>query len=578
MQKCGLSFVYGKHAEEFEFMIEHSAKVFLEDWDLIQEILVEKDAASLETSVDQTITQGSSSNVAPSFVLLDIMAEPPFFESHYSTSEWKRNLENLLKKFFKISLVIEPSLMKHQISVLHGFEPNFDYNFCFPRKEIPQWFKFQNSGPEMIIELFNDSWFGVAICVSFTVHENPAAFLDNAGSEIQVNLRYYFKTNECCVNSRLRIPKEEFKWKHTGGFIWFTYKTRFSFPGSINQQSHLVIRIDSDCPGLEVQSCGFNLLYEQNVKEFEQTIIQCLTPFDDLDPIFEYLRTRVKDIALDSNYRSSDNPHNARMSASSGNCSQDVHLYSGKYNQLDFDKNLVYDSCFPPTEVLDWFSNHGVGPSTQVQLAPDLFGEDNWIGLALCAYFSYPIYEHLTTFSDNLDTQISHHLICHLETERSSLPDPHSCKTSNEEFKWLNDGGRFLWLLYLPRGWFRDQLKHCSSMKASFASDYESLSVQKCGLRLVYRHDEGELKKTINHCKSLLFEYRERDHVHLHDENANKQGQGGESDSGSATSGSSTQVDPLQERLRTPNEPDLKDKGKRILNNLSGSFPWEDHK
>ena len=115
-------------------------------------------------------------------------------------------------------------------------------------------------------------------------------------------------------------------------------------------------------------------------------------------------------------------------------------------------------------------------------------------------------------------------------------------------------------------------------MKASFASDYESLSVQKCGLRLVYRHDEDELKKMTNHCKSSLFEYRERDHVHLGDENANKQGQGGESDSWSATSGSSTKVDPLQERLRTPNEPDLKDKGKCILNNISGSFPWEDHK
>lgn len=295
VQKCGLSFVYGKHAEEFELMIEHSAKVFLEDWDLVQEILVEKYAASVEALSDQTITQGSSSHVAPTFVLLDIMAETPFFESHCSISEWKRNLENLLKKFFKVSLVIRLSLIEHQISLLRGFEPNFNYNFCFPRKEIPQWFELQDSEPEMMIELIDDSWLGFAICVSFTVHENPAAFLDNVGSEIHVNLLCHLNINGHCENSMFRIPKEEFKWKHTGGFIWLTYRTRWSFPNSINQQSHLVITIHSDCPGLEVQRCGFNRLYKQKVKEFEQTIIQCLTSFfDDLDPIYEYLGEKYR--------------------------------------------------------------------------------------------------------------------------------------------------------------------------------------------------------------------------------------------------------------------------------------------
>lgn len=216
---------------------------------------------------------------------------------------------------------------------------------------------------------------------------------------------------------------------------------------------------------------------------------------------------------------------------------------------------MIYSSCFPPTEIGDWFNQHVSGPSLEIQPLSNLCSDDTWIGLALCAYFSDP--EHPTNFLDKFDPDFSHYLVCVLETERVTLGPLHHHRITNEEFKKL-ENGEFIWLSYIPRLWFSEQLEDFNlNIEASFASDRGSWQAQKCGLRLLFRHDEEEFKQTINHCMASLIDNQDPLSYTKVDNNRNKNqrhdGQAGSSKSSSFID------DPQQDNVHP------KDKGKRIL-------------
>lgn len=150
---------------------------------------------------------------------------------------------------------------------------------------------------------------------------------------------------------------------------------------------------------------------------------------------------------------------------------------------------------------MEWFGHHqSRDHSVEIQLPPCLSSDGNWIGLALCARFSD--LENRTTSIDKVNPEIPK-LVCHLETEKSSLEDLHHYRPTNEEFKWLCPTG-FIWLSYIPRQWFQDQLNECDLLEASFASENRGLFAEMCGLRLVYQHDEQEFKHHISMMNSLL--------------------------------------------------------------------------
>lgn len=125
-----------------------------------------------------------------------------------------------------------------------------------------------------------------------------------------------------------------------------------------------------------------------------------------------------------------------------------------------------------------------------------MYSDTNWKGLALCAYFS--VGENPTAELDNSNRDIPHHLICVLESEIGTIEPIHDYCTTNEEFQWLYFGG-FIWVSYIPRASFSDQLNGCSIVNASIASDHEACNVHSCGLRLVYQHDQEEFEEALFH-------------------------------------------------------------------------------
>ena len=202
-----------------------------------------------------------------------------------------------------------------------------------------------------------------------------------------------------------------------------------------------------------------------------------------------------------------------------------------------------------------------------IQLPTELYSDGNWIGLALCAYFTYPN-QHSSTIFDDFDLEIPHYLVCYLKPERVSLESLHHYRATNHEFNKLNHG-EVIWLSYIPRSWFSDQLNQCTLIEASFASERVGFRANKCGLRLLYRHDEEEFKQTINHCRimtSLMVDNQESisENIEAVNERTKKQCNDGQAVRSSKAAGSYTD-DHEQESMEGPKNLNSKDKGKRVM-------------
>nr|POE82223.1 hypothetical protein CFP56_49838 [Quercus suber] len=174
---------------------------------------------------------------------------------------------------------------------------------------------------------------------------------------------------------------------------------------------------------------------------------------------------------------------------------EDQHLDNqlSKSDLQEFDRSLVYNSCFPPSEILEWFNHRSGEPPVTIHLPPNLYDDSTWRGLALCVSFSVNIKDP-TAILDILNSENAHHLYCHLESNVdscSSFPD------------WLNQ---------------------CSHAEASIVSDCPDLTVVKCGLRLVHQHDEEEFKQTTRHgLASLSDNWGLILHLTAHSRKRNKQ-------------------------------------------------------
>jgi hypothetical protein len=192
-----------------------------------------------------------------------------------------------------------------------------------------------------------------------------------------------------------------------------------------------------------------------------------------------------------------------------------------------------------------------------IQLPPNLYDDSDWMGLALCAAVS--VLKHPTLIRRNLDSGVSHQLACLWDT--GCVEPPHVFDITEEKFTWLYLRG-FIWVSYIPRKLWSEDLNLCSSIKATIGQSLKEKEkaavghlpeekkngnnwmVEKCGLRLVYKRDMQELQETIIKCVTSPFENNvEYIHQLIQDETRNTE---------QTTQAGSSYRDPYPERLRTP--------------------------
>ncbi|XP_062017636.1 disease resistance protein Roq1-like [Rosa rugosa] len=430
-------------------------------------IIVHSKSLLLDNSIKKKLTGKESIMLSLACHHLHIVADAHFWGS-YSGLRWKRCLELLLQ----YSEVATLSVYGQVISVMKHFSPSSPFNFCFPKNEVlPDWIRVRQLYQLLEEQLYDDkSLRGLVICATFSFDDYSA--MNNPASEMTVELVCHLSDDDSrfCVNAApmLTITKEEFQWFYFRDFMWLTYIPLVMVP-EVKVISGIRANVSSNCPGLRVDSSDTCVLYRQEEEEFKQAITQCWTSFfDNMDLLRRFVQADAD--------KGVETRHELPMLGGS---------------MKDLDSNLMYDATHPFTEIPDWFG-HPNERSGEIQLPPSLGGDENWIGVAICASYS-PL---------QLNPQVSAYLKCVLRTEMSNLTSVHRYQMTNEEVKCVSSERKFIWLSYLPRHWFFYQLNDESALRASFSSS-PGLWFEECGLRLVYRRDEEEFKQLCISLNSL---------------------------------------------------------------------------
>jgi hypothetical protein len=129
---------------------------------------------------------------------------------------------------------------------------------------------------------------GLALCVSISLQEDGTTIVDNPDSQVlpNCNLICHLETDigsleplhkHCLTNDHLKLLR-------LGGFIWVSYIPRVSFlKYCLNQQSSFIeASVAIDCQGVQVQRCGFRLLYQNDEVEFKETIRRLSQTWDNV--------------------------------------------------------------------------------------------------------------------------------------------------------------------------------------------------------------------------------------------------------------------------------------------------------
>ncbi|XP_059454740.1 uncharacterized protein LOC132184959 [Corylus avellana] len=458
------------------------------------------------------------------------------------------------EEFFK-EILFKTHLYSKYENEANKFDGCLVYNSCFPPNEILERFSHRSDEPQLTISLppnlYDDpSWIGLALCVSFSLQKDGTTIVDNRDSQVPCNLICLLETDIGSLDSPhvYSLTKENLELLRLGGFIWLSHIPRGSFPNWLNQSSFIEASITTDFPSLTVHKCGFRLLYQNEEIEFKETIRHYTASLSTTWNVNHQYSTIANEKMVKSNQEDK-----AAESSTTSISDEDSHLYPRlkdnskndhpHIKNQDFDRCLVYNSCFPPNDILDWFSHQSDEPQLTISLPSNLYNDSTWMGLAFCVSFS--LQDDGTTIVDNLDSQLLPcNLICYLETNIGSLEPLHKhCLTKDHHLKLLQLSG-FIWLSFIPRVSFLNCLNQQSSfIEASVAIDCLGLTVQKCGFRLLYQNDEVEFKETIRRL-SQTWDL-------IHQENTAKPNEEDKAAEPNTTSSS--------------DDPKPKDKGKRIV-------------
>ena len=171
-----------------------------------------------------------------------------------------------------------------------------------------------------------------------------------------------------------------------------------------------------------------------------------------------------------------------------------------------FHPSTPYNSSFPTTRTPSWFNHHSRGHSVTIDIPPNLYDDCNWLGLALYASFSIHWDREKSVSSINS----SHFLYCRFQTSNAGLDDQILvCRTTDEENNWLLGRYGLIWISYIPGEAFKDMLHQGGCIEASFVSNWPGVTVLKCGLRLLYQHDQVQFEQELKHCNAFISALRD---------------------------------------------------------------------
>lgn len=135
-----------------------------------------------------------------------------------------------------------------------------------------------------------------------------------------------------------------------------------------------------------------------------------------------------------------------------------------------------------------WFSHQSIGPSVEIPLPPNLYNDENWMGIAVCAIFPIP-----PNSRGNLDPKI---FILHLDSNEGYVKPTIVFHLVQDIFV---ESHRLL-VFYLPPMMFPVKLNNWNRICAAFECVIPSVDVKMCGIHLLYKQDLEAFVQTMIEC------------------------------------------------------------------------------
>uniref|UniRef100_A0A7N2LDH0 C-JID domain-containing protein n=1 Tax=Quercus lobata TaxID=97700 RepID=A0A7N2LDH0_QUELO len=169
-------------------------------------------------------------------------------------------------------------------TAVSDFFPSAPYNCCFPPSKIQDWFSNQNHGCSATMDLpsnlyHNSNWKGLVLYASFSIQGDSNFILGNLNSGKSHSLYCQCQMSMVNVDDQtiaFSTSKEEIMWLlELGEFIWISYVPGEPFKNMSQHCSHIEASFVSDWPGVIVQKCALQLLFQHDQVQFEEELKHC---------------------------------------------------------------------------------------------------------------------------------------------------------------------------------------------------------------------------------------------------------------------------------------------------------------
>ena len=155
--------------------------------------------------------------------------------------------------------------------------PTMDPFFTIPGSEIPNWFRHQNVGPSVNLQVpshlfFNSKFLEIAVCAVYIIrqphplHRRSFAPYNDDYCFVKVNgVTYSAIPFRCDSHS---VTESHHLWLRYFSFQFFS-SDRYKLDA--NEFTKIEVTFETRGPGSEVTKCGAHLICEQNIEDLKQT-------------------------------------------------------------------------------------------------------------------------------------------------------------------------------------------------------------------------------------------------------------------------------------------------------------------
>nr|POE99862.1 tmv resistance protein n [Quercus suber] len=156
---------------------------------------------------------------------------------------------------------------------------NHKYDYIIPYITVPAWFSNHRFCSNIRIRLpeilnFDERWLGIAVCAYYTVDKQLAGYDDH--KDLTSFLCFY----NLLPNHQIRLTRHKVFQDSEDIFVDSTHRILVYYISQmlfrLRGCSHIGASFEPKNPGVQVKECGIEHLFEQNVEEFVQTLVQCM--------------------------------------------------------------------------------------------------------------------------------------------------------------------------------------------------------------------------------------------------------------------------------------------------------------